>query len=316
MPPARRPERRGSRSSGRTGTTSRRCSRRRAGSACRPRRRSASRTTCAAPESFTPDAQLPARARPEVPGLFVAAGLNSQGIIFGPGVGRAAAEWIVAGHPTMDLAEVDVARTGRWATQRRVAARADGRVAGQPVRRCTGRASSPTTARGLRRLPLHAAYRAAGAAFGPGGRLGARRCGSSRAPSSRRSATTIVAPSWFAAVREEVGATRSGVALYDLSTYAKFLVQGPGASPACSAGTSDVDVDAGRDRLHRPCQRARRDRDGPDDHAPRRDRVPRPGADAVPAAHDGCCATGCRRARSSPTSRPATRRCTSPGPIA
>ena len=33
---------------------------------------------------------------------------NSQGIIFSPGAGKALAEWIVEGHPTMDLAEVDV----------------------------------------------------------------------------------------------------------------------------------------------------------------------------------------------------------------
>ena len=39
------------------------------------------------PESFTPDANLQLGFVPEVPGLFVAAGLNSQGIIFGPGVG-------------------------------------------------------------------------------------------------------------------------------------------------------------------------------------------------------------------------------------
>ena len=72
-----------------------------------------------APESFTPDANFQLGPIPEVPGLFVAAGLNSQGIIFGPGVGRAAAEWIIEGHPTMDLAEVDVAAEwGAWASQR------------------------------------------------------------------------------------------------------------------------------------------------------------------------------------------------------
>src|SRR5207248_1018658 len=64
-----------------------------------------------APESFTPDANLHLGEFPEVRNLFVAAGLNSQGIIYAPGVGKALAEWIVESHPTMDLTEVDVART-------------------------------------------------------------------------------------------------------------------------------------------------------------------------------------------------------------
>ena len=71
-----------------------------------------------APESFTPDANFHIGEFPEVKNLFVAAGLNSQGIIYGPGVGLALAEWIVEGHPTKDLTEVDIARMGRWANNR------------------------------------------------------------------------------------------------------------------------------------------------------------------------------------------------------
>jgi 4-methylaminobutanoate oxidase (formaldehyde-forming) len=72
-----------------------------------------------APESFTPDAAFQLGEFPEVPGLWVAAGLNSQGIIYGPGVGMALSEWIVEGHPTYDLADVDIARMGRWSNNRR-----------------------------------------------------------------------------------------------------------------------------------------------------------------------------------------------------
>ena len=125
-----------------------------------------------APESFTPDANFQLGPLPEVPGLFVAAGLNSQGIIFGPGVGRAAAAWILAGHPTMDLAEVDVARTGSWASQRRwLRERTVESLGSLYDMHWPGK--QPKTARGLRRLPLHDAYRAAGAAFGQVGGLGA-----------------------------------------------------------------------------------------------------------------------------------------------
>jgi glycine cleavage system aminomethyltransferase T len=182
-----------------------------------------------------------------VPGLFVAAGLNSQGIIFGPGVGRAAAEWIVAGHMTMDLVEVDVARMGRWASQRRwLHERTVETLGGLYAMHWPGK--QPETARGLRRLPLDGAYRAGGAAMGQVG-------GWERPlwfePDADRPAPTVgysyTEPSWFPAVRDEVRATREGVALYDLTTYAKFEVAGPGALAGLQRlVTSDLDAPPGR----------------------------------------------------------------------
>jgi glycine cleavage system aminomethyltransferase T/glycine/D-amino acid oxidase-like deaminating enzyme len=202
-----------------------------------------------APESFTPDSNFQLGFVPEVDGLFVAAGLNSQGIIFGPGVGKAAAEWIIEGHPTMDLVEVDVARTGGWANQRRwLAERTVESLGGLYAMHWPGK--QPYTARGLRRLPLDAAHRAVGAAMGQVG--GWERplwfepglAGSGREPEI---GYDYAAPSWFPAVREEIRATREAVALYDLTTYAKFLVAGPGALAGLQRlVTSNLDVPVGR----------------------------------------------------------------------
>ena len=95
----------------------------------------------------------------------MAAGFNSQGIIFGPGAGRAAAEWIVAGHPTMDLTEVDVSRTGRWATQRAwMHERTVESLGG--LYEMHWPLKQPVTGRGVRRIPLFEAFRAAGAVMG------------------------------------------------------------------------------------------------------------------------------------------------------
>ena len=199
------------------------------------------------PESFTPDANLQLGFVPEVPGLFVAAGLSSQGIIFGPGVGRAAAEWIVAGQMTMDLVEVDIARMGRWASQRRwLHERTVESLGGLYAMHWPGK--QPETARGLRRLPLDPAYRAAGAAMGQIGGwerpLWFEPGAGGDGPPVGYSYTD---PSWFPAVRDEVRATREGVALYDLTTYAKFEVAGPGALAGLQRlVTSDVDVPTGR----------------------------------------------------------------------
>jgi glycine/D-amino acid oxidase-like deaminating enzyme/glycine cleavage system aminomethyltransferase T len=198
-----------------------------------------------APESFTPDANFQLGYVPEVPGLFVAAGFNSQGIIFGPGAGRAAAEWIVAGHPTMDLTEVDVSRTGRWATQRSWLRERTVEALGG-LYEMHWPAKQPVTGRGLRRIPLFAQSREAGAAMG-------QAAGWERANWFEPGTTDpevrydFDRPSWFDAVEAEVRATREAVALYDLSTYAKFLVQGPdalrGLQRLC---TSNLDVAPGR----------------------------------------------------------------------
>ncbi|MET0800714.1 MAG: FAD-dependent oxidoreductase [Actinomycetota bacterium] len=198
-----------------------------------------------APESFTPDSNFQLGFVPEVPGLFVAAGFNSQGIIFGPGAGLAAAQWIVAGHPTMDLAEVDVARMLRWANQRAwLHERTVESLGALYEMHWPGK--EPRAARGVRRVPLYGAFRDAGAAFG-------QAAGWERAnwfepgvvdPTVEHS---FDAPSWFPAVREEVRATREGVAVYDLSTYSKFLVQGEGALDGLQRlATSDLDVPVGR----------------------------------------------------------------------
>lgn len=197
-----------------------------------------------APESFTPDSNFHLGYVPEVPGLFVAAGFNSQGIIYGPGAGMAAAQWIVAGHPTMDLAEVDVARTDRWANQRAfLRERTVESLGGLYEMHWPGK--QPRTARGVRRVPLYGALREAGAAFG-------QAAGWERAnhfePGTVDPAVehSFDAPSWFPSVGEEVRATRDAVALYDLSTYAKFLVQGPGALDGLQRlAASDLDVAPG-----------------------------------------------------------------------
>jgi glycine cleavage system aminomethyltransferase T/glycine/D-amino acid oxidase-like deaminating enzyme len=199
------------------------------------------------PESFTPDANFQLGFVPEVPGLFVAAGLNSQGIIFGPGVGRAAAEWILEGHMTMDLVEVDVARMGRWASQRRwLHERTVETLGGLYAMHWPGK--QPETARGLRRLPLDVPYRAAGAAMGQvGGWERPLWFEPDAGPSGPTAGYSYTEPSWFKAVGDEVRATREGVALYDLTTYAKFEVAGPGALAGLQRlVTSDLDSPPGR----------------------------------------------------------------------
>ena len=64
------------------------------------------------PESFTPDGRYLLGEVPGVRKLYVAAGMNSSGIASAGGAGRALAEWVVEGRPTMDLWAVDIRRFG------------------------------------------------------------------------------------------------------------------------------------------------------------------------------------------------------------
>ena len=76
------------------------------------------------PESFTPDNQFLLGEAPGLRNYFVGAGFNSVGIASAGGAGRALAEWIVEGNPTMDLLAVDIRRfapfnaNNRWLRDR------------------------------------------------------------------------------------------------------------------------------------------------------------------------------------------------------
>ena len=180
-----------------------------------------------APESFTPDTAFLLGETAEVAGLYVAAGLNSQGIIFGPGVGRALAEWIDEGAPTIDAAELDVRR---FAPEQANAA-----YLFERTREGLGRLYAmhwpflqPETARGLRRVPLYDRLAAAGACFGEA--VGWERANWYAPPGTEAVYRySFGRQNWFEAVRAEHLAARESVALFDLSSFAKIRVQGPTA---------------------------------------------------------------------------------------
>jgi 4-methylaminobutanoate oxidase (formaldehyde-forming) len=68
------------------------------------------RTFFCGPESFTPDVLPIVGEAPEVRNYFVAAGLNSIGILTGGGLGRALAHWIVTGRPDVDVTGINIDR--------------------------------------------------------------------------------------------------------------------------------------------------------------------------------------------------------------
>ena len=62
------------------------------------------------PESFTPDLKPIVGEAPELRDYFVAAGLNSIGILTGGGLGRVLAHWIINGLPDVDVTGMNIDR--------------------------------------------------------------------------------------------------------------------------------------------------------------------------------------------------------------
>ena len=62
------------------------------------------------PESFTPDLQPVVGEAPELKNYFVAAGLNSIGILTGGGLGRVMAQWVMTGRPDVDITGFNIDR--------------------------------------------------------------------------------------------------------------------------------------------------------------------------------------------------------------
>lgn len=191
------------------------------------------------PESFTPDNQFLLGRTPEVENVFVGAGFNSVGIASAGGAGRALAEWVVAGEPTTDLVGVDIRRFMPFHGDRsflrdRVAETLGLHYALPWPNR------EPETARDLRLSPLHDRLRDKGAVFGS--RNGWERplfFGGELSYAWDR-------PAWVEASSAEQRACRTGVAVFDQTSFSKYRVDGPGALEAlqwvCAA---DVDVPVG-----------------------------------------------------------------------
>ncbi len=197
------------------------------------------------PESFTPDDRYYLGETPEVRDLFVAAGFNSVGIAASGGVGKVVAQWIVDRRPPLDLCDVDVRRVMPFQSNRRYLRDRTVETLGL-LYAMHWPYYQYTTARNARRTPLHDRLIAAGACMGE--TAGWERPNWFAAPgSSPRYAYSYGRQNWFEACRAECHAVRDRVALFDQSSFAKFLVQGPDAATLLNRlSTAQIDVPPGR----------------------------------------------------------------------
>lgn len=179
------------------------------------------------PETFTPDSRQLLGESPFLKGFFIAAGMNSTGMMSSAGIGKAMAEWIVGDEAPMDLWEVDIARFDRasaslqYLAQRMDEAVADTFALHWPIKQ-------PAVGRDLRRSPLHDGLYGAGAVFGaPAG--WERPLWYARSETERQLRYSYGDQHWWAAAERESLATRDGVALYEFSPFGKFDIAGSDA---------------------------------------------------------------------------------------
>jgi 4-methylaminobutanoate oxidase (formaldehyde-forming) len=197
------------------------------------------------PESFTPDNQFLLGEAPELRGFFVGAGFNSVGIASAGGAGRALAEWIVEGEPTTDLVGVDVRRfapfnaNNRWLRDRVAEVLGLHYAVPWPNRELE-------TARPFRCSPLHDRLASAGAVFGS--RMGWERPNVfAPSPAEARLDYAWGKQSWLPWSAAEQRACRSDVAVFDQTSFSKYVVEGAGALEALQwICANDVDVPVGR----------------------------------------------------------------------
>ena len=198
-----------------------------------------------APESFTPDSNFCLGEAAEVRNLYVAAGFNSQGIIYAPGAGRALAGWIREGAPTSDVSEIDVRRFA--------SSQSEERYLHERTKEALGRLYAmhwpnlqATTARDVRRSPLYDRLQVAGACFGE---LAQWERANWFAPPGVEPVYeySFGRQNWFPYAAEEHRAAREAVALFDLSSFAKIEVTGADALRLLQhVCTNDVDIEVGR----------------------------------------------------------------------
>ncbi|TYL72253.1 GcvT family protein [Bradyrhizobium cytisi] len=197
------------------------------------------------PESFTPDNRFLLGPAPDIAGLYVASGFNSCGIESSGGAGKVMADWMSTGMPTADYWEMDVRRAMPFQRNRRYLRDRTGEAVGL-LYALHWPHKSPMTARNVRVSPLHDRLAAAGANFGEAaGWERAQWFGYPGMPASGHA--TFARDDWFRASGAEHEAARSGVALFDQTSFAHLLVQGRDALAFLQRlSTNNIDAPVGR----------------------------------------------------------------------
>jgi glycine cleavage system aminomethyltransferase T/glycine/D-amino acid oxidase-like deaminating enzyme len=196
------------------------------------------------PESFTVDGNFILGEAPELRGYFVCAGFNSAGIANAGGAGKLIAEWIAHGEAPLDLWDVDIRRFAPLHANRRHLFDRTAETLGLHYAMRWPR-EELVTVRPLRRSPLYDRLKAKRAVFGS--KLNWERANYFLPEDVAEPAPTLDRPGWLPYVLAEQRACREDVAVFDQTSFAKFILKGRDALGVLQRlCANEIDVAVGR----------------------------------------------------------------------
>lgn len=198
------------------------------------------------PESFTADMTMLVGEAPELKHFYVAAGMNSLGILLGGGVGQTLAQWIVDGIPPIDVGEINIDRMLPYQNNPRYLQDRVVEILGLMYKE-TFPNTQLETARDVRKSILHERLEKHGAFFGSSAGWEYADWFAPEGKEAKVEKYSWDRQNWFEYNEAEHKACRENVILMDVSMMSKFLVQGRDACPILNhMSTSNIDVPVGK----------------------------------------------------------------------
>jgi heterotetrameric sarcosine oxidase gamma subunit len=180
------------------------------------------------PESFTPDGGPLLGEAPELENFYVAAGLNSLGILLGGGVGKIMAQWIVDGYCPVESLDIDIARCFPFQSAQKYLTDRTVETLGLQYKLIYPNTANES-ARNIRRTAIHDHLARAGAFFVEGMGWEIPDWYAPSGVEAKIEEYSWGRQNWFEYHAAEHKACREDVILMDVTSMSKFLVQGKDA---------------------------------------------------------------------------------------
>jgi len=198
------------------------------------------------PESFTADLSAIIGEAPELKNYFVTAGLNSVGIIMGPGLGKMMAHWIMNGKPDVDITGFNIDRLHTYQNNPEYRKHRTVESLGM-VYKCHYPYKSMKTARGAKKSAVYDRLKDQGAYFKDVSGWEGADWFAPKGQEPRIENHSWGKEDWFAFWEAEHKAARENVILMDMSFMSKFMVQGRDAGKVLDyVSANDVNSELNR----------------------------------------------------------------------
>ncbi|XP_040573637.1 pyruvate dehydrogenase phosphatase regulatory subunit, mitochondrial [Lepeophtheirus salmonis] len=202
------------------------------------------------PDAFTPDGRWIVGEAPEIGNYYVCAGMNGNSLQGAGGIGKVLADWMTKDQPPPDILPFELARFTSLHNNPRFLAERAVEVVGKHYQLEYPLVNEFNKGRRIRTSPIFSELESRGAIFGE--RMGWERAlyfvphHSPEDPPPTFPKGSFGKPEFFEYIEDEYMICREGVGLIDMSSFAKFIINGSGVvsylQKLCS---NDVDIPTG-----------------------------------------------------------------------